>query len=109
MREVLSIIVSNDIKNIYTTESIVFNNYLSHYRYAIKNKLEIRKFENLKDSEAVKKFAIVCLNYPRAFFGDTYIDSDDPRCLEVFKDKNLQVEKKIAIPDFIIFIAKFKV
>jgi hypothetical protein len=53
MREVLRIIVSNNIKNIYTDESIVFNNYLSHYRYAIKNKLEIEKVENLKDAEAI--------------------------------------------------------
>ena len=109
MREVLRIIVSNNIKNIYTDESIVFNNYLSHYRYAIKNKLEIEKVENLKDAEAIKKFAIVCLNYPRASFSDSYIDSEDPRCFEVFKNKNLQIEKKIVIPDFLIFIAKFKV
>lgn len=109
MREVLRIIVSNNIKNIYTDESIVFNNYLSHYRYAIKNKLEIEKVEKLKDAETIKKFAIVCLNYPRASFGDSYIDSEDPQCFEVFKNKNLQIEKKIVIPDFLIFIAKFKV
>lgn len=108
MRQVLKIIVSNEIKNIYTTKSIVFNNYLSHYKYAKINKLEIAKVDNLKDAEAIKKFAIVCLNYPRAFFGNNYIDLEDPKCFEVFKNKNLQIEKKIAVPDFLIFIAKIQ-
>ena len=109
MREVLRIIDSNNIKNIYTTESVVFNNYLSHYRYAIKNKLVIEKIENLKDTETIKNFAVVCLNYPRAFFGYSKINSEDPKCFEDFKNKNLQIEKKIVIPDFLIFIAKLKV
>lgn len=108
MREVLRIIDSNNIKNIYTTESTVFNNYLSHYRYAIKNNFAIEKIENLKDTEVIKNFAVVCLNYPRAFFGDSNIDSEDPKCFEVFKNKNLQIKKKIAVPDFLIFIVEIK-
>ena len=37
------------------------------------------------------------------------INSEDPKCFEDFKNKNLQIEKKIVIPDFLIFIAKLKV
>jgi len=109
VREVLRIINNNNVKNIYTTESNVFNNYLSHYNYAIKNRLAIDKIENFKDTETIENFAVVCLNYPRASFGDSYKNSEDPKCFNVFKNENFQIEKKIIIPDFLIFIAKFKI
>lgn len=109
VQEVLKIINSNNVKNIYTTESIVFNNYLSHYNYSIKNKLVIDKIENLKNIKTTENFAVLCLNYPRASFGVSYINSEDPKCLDLIDNENMQIDKKILIPDFLILIAKFNV
>jgi hypothetical protein len=109
VREVLKIINSNNIKNIYTTESIVFNNYLSHYNYSINNKLVINKIENFKNIKTTENFAVVCLNYPRASFGVSYINLEDPKCSDLIDNENMQIEKKILIPDFLILIAKFNI
>ena len=48
MREVLKIISEKDIKKIYTTESNVFNNYLSHYNLAKKKNIHVSKLKDLK-------------------------------------------------------------
>jgi len=106
MREVLKIVNNEETKLIYTTESVVFNNYLSHYNYAVKNQIKIMKLNNLKETLVNKKFAIVCLNYPRFEVGNSYIDLEESRCKNIKKNKNLKILKKIQILDFLIFITK---
>jgi len=107
-REALKIINNLNIKKIYTTESIVFNNYLSNYNYAIRNKLIIKKLQSLKTKEKAINFAILCLNYPRSAFGasNRKLEDLEPKCEEVFKNKNFQIQEKIFIPDFLIVISK---
>lgn len=109
MREALKIIKNLNIKKIYTTESLVFNNYLSNYSYAIKNKLIINNLENIKEKDTATNFAILCLNYPRFAFGDSNLNFakfDEPKCSEILTNKNLDVINKIYIPDFLIIISK---
>ena len=108
MREVLKIVNNEETKIIYTTESVVFNNYLSHYNYAIKNQFRIMKLKNLNKTDVNKKFAIVCLNYPRYSVGNSYIDLIESECKNIQENNNLKILKKIQIPDFLIFIAKYK-
>jgi hypothetical protein len=108
LREVLKILNKNNIKNIYSTESIVFNNYLSNYQYAIDNKFSVKKIENLPQENKMYKFAVICLNYPRAFYGRNYSNFDDPKCLSFFNKENHIILKKISITDFVIFIVKLK-
>jgi len=107
-REALKIINNLNIKKIYTTESIVFNNYLSNYNYAIRNKLIIKKLQSLKTKEKAINFAILCLNYPRFAFGasNKKLEDLEPKCEEVFESKNFQIQEKIFIPDFLIVISK---
>ena len=108
LREVLKILNKNNIKNIYSTESIVFNNYLSNYQYAIDNKFSVKKIDNLPQEIKMYKFAVICLNYPRAFYGRNYSNFDDPKCLSFFNKENHIILKKISITDFVIFIVKLK-
>ena len=108
MREALQIVNEKNIKKIFTTESIVFNNFLSNYNYAIKNKIKIIQLKNLEKKTLDKSFAIICLNYPRFAVGDSYINKVDPKCKNVMKNVNLKILNKIKIPDFIVFIAKYK-
>ena len=107
-REALKIINNLNIKKIYTTESSVFNNYLSNYNYAIHNKLVIKKLESLKMKDKTINFAILCLNYPRFKFGATNKKLEDlePQCEKVFKNKDFRIQEKIFIPDFFIAISK---
>ena len=107
-REVLKIVNDEEIKIIYTTESMVFNNYLSHYDYAIKNEIKVMKLKNLKKKVINENFAIVCLNYPRFARGNSYINMEDPKCTNITKTKNLQILRKIQITDFLIFVTKHK-
>jgi len=109
-REALKVINNLNIKKIYTTEGTVFNNYLSHYNYAIQNKLVIRKLQSLKVKDKTINFAILCLNYPRFEFGASYrnLKNLEPNCARIFKNKDLLIQKKFFIPDFLIIIAKFK-
>jgi len=108
MREALQIVNEKNIKKIFTTESIVFNNFLSNYNYAIKNKIKIIQLKNLEKKTLDKSFAIICLNYPRFAVGDSYINKVDPKCKNVMKNVNLKILNKIKIPDFIVFITKYK-
>ena len=105
-REVLKILNNNNIKSIYTTESLVFNNYLSNYRYAKNNGLSINRIENLNVNTETNEYAIVCLNYPRAFYGENYFNLEDIKCLTYFQSEYSMIVKKIVIPDFIIFLLK---
>ena len=107
-REALKIINNLNIKKIYTTESSVFNNYLSNYNYAIHNKLIIKKLESLKMKDKTINFAILCLNYPRFKYGATNKKLEDlePQCEKVFKNKDFRIQEKIFIPDFLIAISK---
>ena len=107
-REALKIINNLNIKKIYTTESSVFNNYLSNYNYAIHNKLVIKKLESLKMKDKTINFAILCLNYPRFKYGATNKKLEDlePQCEKVFKNKDFRIQEKIFIPDFFIAISK---
>lgn len=107
-REALKIINNLNIKKIYTTESIVFNNYLSSYNYAISNNLVIKKIQFLKMKDKTQNFAILCLNYPRFEFGASNRKPNnlEPQCAEVFKNKNLRIQEKIFISDFLIAISK---
>ena len=107
-REVLKIVNYEKIKTIYTTENIVFNNYLSHYNYAIKNKIKVERLKDLEKINIENKFAIVCLNYPRYAVGDTFAGLEDPDCKNVEQNNNLHILKLIKIPDFFIFIAEYK-
>lgn len=108
LREVLRILKNNNIKNIYTTESIVFNNYLTNYRFAIDNKFSVKKINNLSKENKTYKFALVCLNNPRAFYGKNYSNFEDPKCSNFLNKENNIILKKINIDDFIIFIVKPK-
>ena len=108
MREVLKILNNEETKIIYTTETVVFNNYLSHYNYAVKNQFKIMKLKNLSKIDVDKKFAIVCLNYPRFAKGNSYINLEESKCKNIKENKNLQILEKIKIPDFLIFITKYK-
>jgi hypothetical protein len=108
LREVLRILKNNNIKNIYTTESIVFNNYLTNYRFAIDNKFSVKKIDNLSKENKTYKFALVCLNHPRAFYGKNYSNFEDPKCSSFLNKENNIILKKININDFIIFIVKPK-
>lgn len=105
-REVLKILNNNNVKSIYTTESLVFNNYLSNYRYAKNNGLSINRIENLNVNIETNEYAIVCLNYPRAFYGENYLNLEDIKCLTYFQSEYNMIIKKIIIPDFIIFLLK---
>lgn len=110
-RESLKIINNLNIKKIYTTESTVFNNYLSHYNYAIQNNLVVKKIQTIKVKNKKKTFSIMCLNYPRFAFGDSNINSAqsiEPKCASIFDNTDLEIQKKFFIPDFLIIIAKFK-
>ena len=110
VRDALKIVNNLNIKKIYTTETIVFNNYLSHYSYSIKNKLIINKVETIKEKDKNINFAILCLNYPRFAIGVSNIinfnKTSEPKCLEILK--NMDVQNKIYIPDFIIIIVKLR-
>ena len=108
MREALQIVNEKNIKKIFTTESIGFNNYLSNYNYTIKNKIKIIHFKNLEKKTLDKSFAILCLNYPRFEVGNSYINKVEPTCKNVMKNVNLEILNKIRISDFIIFITKYK-
>ena len=58
--------------------------------------------------EKAINFAILCLNYPRFAFGasNKKLEDLEPKCEEVFESKNFQIQEKIFIPDFLIFISK---
>ena len=106
MREVLKIVNKNEIRTIYTTESMVFNNYLSHYNLAIENQIKVFKLQDFTKKHQNKKLAVVCLNYPRFAVGNSYINQEDKKCVDIQNNKNFQVIKKIPIPDFLIYKIK---
>ena len=106
MREVLKIVNKNEIRTIYTTESMVFNNYLSHYNLAIENQIKVFKLQDFTKKHQNKKLAVVCLNYPRFAVGNSYINQEDKKCVDIQNNKNFQVIKKIPIPDFLIYIIR---
>jgi hypothetical protein len=66
------------------------------------------KIKDLNITDVDKKFAIVCLNYPRFAVGNSYINLEELKCKNIKENKNLQILKKIKIPDFLIFITKYK-
>lgn len=107
-REALRIINNFNIKKIYTTESTVFNNYLSNYNYSISNNLVINKLQFLENKNKTENFAILCLNYPRFEYGtiNSKLDNLETQCAEIFKKKNFQIRQEIFISDFLIVIAK---
>lgn len=106
MREVLKIVNKEEIRTIYTTESIVFNNYLSQYNTAIENQIKVFKLEDFTKKHQNKKLAILCLNYPRFAVGNSYINQEEQKCVNIQNNKNFKVIKKIQIPDFLIYIIK---
>ena len=115
LRELLNIVSSQNIKKIYSTESTVFNNYLSHYKLAIVNNIKIEKFKDIKQNTNENKVAFVCMNYPRASYGVSYTNLVQNKCkdLSISLENNIKrntiIElEKIKIPDFIIFIVKYK-
>lgn len=108
MREALKIISDNNFKKIYTTEDTVFNNYLSHYNFSIKNNLEISKLSNLKKNIVQNNFTILCMNYPRYAVGDHYKDKEHKTCIDIAKNENFNISKKIKIDDFIIYFVNLK-
>ena len=108
MKEVLKMIKKEEIKTIYTTESIVFNNYISHYNLAIKNKMKVSKLKDFTKKHENRKSAILCLNYPRFAVGKSYINQEEPKCANIQNNNNFQVLKKIQIPDFLIYIIEVK-
>ena len=115
LRELLNIVSKQNIKKIYSTESTVFNNYLSHYKFAIINNIKVEKFKGIKQNTNENKVAFVCMNYARASYGDSYTNLVQNKCkdLSISLENNIKrntiIElEKIKIPDFIIFIVKYK-
>ena len=106
MREVLKIVNKDEIKTIYTTESMVFNNYLSHYNTAIENRIKVFKLQDFTKINQNKKIAILCLNYPRFAVGNSYINQEERKCVNIQNNENFQIIKKIQIPDFLIYIIR---
>jgi hypothetical protein len=113
--KLLKIINSSDIKKIYTTESTVFNNYLSHYKLATINHIKVEKFEDMKQNTSYDKVAFVCMNYPRSSYGESYKNLIHINCKNLsislenkIKNNTIIELKKILITDFIIFIVKYK-
>ena len=85
---------------------MVFNNYLSHYNLAIENQIKVFKLQDFTKKHQNKKLAVVCLNYPRFAVGNSYINQEDKKCVDIQNNKNFQVIKKIPIPDFLIYIIR---
>ncbi len=108
MRDVLRIVTEKDIKNIYTTENIVFNNYLSHYNFAIENNIHVSKFSNHNIEKKNDHFVVLCLNYARAAHGDNYKDLIEEKCQNILDNEKLIILEEIRIPDFFIFITKYR-
>ena len=106
MREVLKIVNKEEIKTIYTTENMVFNNYLSHYNTAIENRIKVFKLQNFTKINQNNKIAIICLNYPRFAVGSSYINQEERKCVNIQNNENFQIIKKIQIPDFLIYIIR---
>ena len=108
MRDVLKIISEKDIKKVYTTESIVFNNYLSHYNFAIKKNIYVSKLKDLKIEKKNNFLSLLCLNYARAAYGDSYKNLVQNKCKNILENEKLIILEEIKIPDFIIYIAKYR-
>ena len=108
MRDVLKVVSQNKINKIYTTENIVFNNYLSHYELALKNQIKVLKLENLKIDNSNENFLILCMNYSRAAYGDNYKGKISEKCQSIFVNKKIKILDEIKIPDFLIYIASQK-
>jgi hypothetical protein len=107
-KKVLKMINQKNIAMIYTTESIVFNNFLSKHKYSIKNNLKILKIENL-DTKSEETFAILCLNFPRFAHGENINKKIDKKCQNINDDRNLKILDTINIPDYLIYYAKNRI
>ena len=116
IKELLNVINSKNIKKIYTTENIVFNNYLSNYKLAIVNEIKVEKFHLMKENIAEEKIVFVCMNYPRAAYGgENYKDLIEPKCknlsttLKKKKNTNTKIVlEQFKIADFIVFIIEYE-
>ena len=64
--------------------------------------MEISKLSNLKKNIVQNNFAILCMNYPRYAVGDHYKDKEHKTCIDITKNENFNISKKIKIDDFII-------
>ena len=100
-KEILKIISESKTKKVYTTESWVFNNYLSHHNISLEKKINFYKFDEYKFDSLPNKFWFLCLNNPRFAIGDNN-NPDDKKCFTFQKNSNLYLVKTIKLPDYLI-------
>ena len=107
-RKVLKEVVKSDIKNLYTTELIFFNNYLRNYKISIKNDVIVEKFIAKEVNNYPDQFWLLCMNNPRFALGENSLP-DEKKCFKYqeanhlpFIKKELKMIKSIRYQDFIL-------
>ena len=83
-KKMLKIISSSKVNKIFTSETIVFNNFLKSHKIFKKNSFEVENMMNFNSSE--KSFWFLCLNNPRFAVGDNNLP-DEKKC-KFFQNKD---------------------
>ena len=98
---VLKEISKSEIRDLFTTELIFFNNYLQNYNISLRNNINVQKFELEKFEQFPKNFWFLCLNNPSFAFGDNNYP-DEKKCFKYSQNKNLKLIKTIRYRDYIL-------
>ncbi len=109
MRDALRVIYNEDksIKQIFTTETTVFNHFLSNYKFAQKNNFIIKDLNKFSEKNIKEKFVILCLNNPRFAVGHLNLNKDSKKCTESYKKNNFILIKTTKIDDFMIHFIEY--
>ena len=100
-KEVLKIISESKSKNVYTTESWVFNNYLAHHNISLKKNINFYKFDEYQFNSSSNEFWFLCLNNPRFAVGDNKLP-DHENCKSPDNTNFIILEKQIRLPDYLL-------
>lgn len=99
--KVLKIIVNNNGKYLFTSESDVFNNYIKTKKTFIKNKLILIENKKKLNELNIKEIWFICLNNPTFAVGDNNF-ADEKKCTEIDVPVDYKLIQFIHIKDFII-------
>jgi hypothetical protein len=97
----LEIIVNNNGKYFFTSESDVFNNYIKTKKIFIKNKLILIESKKKLNELNIKEIWFICLNNPSFAVGDNNF-TDEKKCTKNDVPIDYKLKQFIHIKDFII-------